>query len=429
MNAVSHARRWGLQERVCCPHCWERFAPEQCLWISQNPALRGDERLGAEQQRRFRPDRFTAEGDAIDTRGSGCQDLACPNCHLGVPRACLEMQPMFLSIIGAPGSGKSVYLGAMAAELRQLLTRDFCLSFADADPEMNAAIIGYESNLSQLTNPAGQKQQVVAIAAKVLKTDPNAFTDKVKFDSGDFLFPRPMVFTVQPTQGHTNEPKSRHFARCVCLYDNAGESFEAGRDTVLQPYTRHLAQAQALFVVIDLTQDADFQKQMRQAGCDPRAFEWTRRQDDYIHEAARRIRKFARMRETDKFRSPLIVVLTKCDAWWPVLGVPRPGNPWVRPAGARFSALDVSAIQNVSQLCAQRLRQTCPRVTNALEGFANDIVYVPVSATGWNTTFDAKGKPAIRQGEDEERHWPAVPFLYALRRIAPNLMAEIKRKG
>ena len=84
-------------------------------------AMLGDARLGPDQQLRFLPTRFSIEGAAIDPRGFACQGLACPRCHLPVPRALLEMDPLFLSILGAPGSGKSYFLTAMTWALRQTM--------------------------------------------------------------------------------------------------------------------------------------------------------------------------------------------------------------------------------------------------------------------------------------------------------------------
>ena len=64
-----------------CPHCWERFRPEETLFLSEHEDLLGDLLLGPEQQQRFPASRFTPEGDAIDARGMRCQRLACPKCH------------------------------------------------------------------------------------------------------------------------------------------------------------------------------------------------------------------------------------------------------------------------------------------------------------------------------------------------------------
>ncbi len=75
-----------LLAQVVCPHCWERFQPADVLWISEHLDLLGDPRLGPERQQRFLPSRFTITGDAIDARGMTCQHLACPHCHLPIPR-------------------------------------------------------------------------------------------------------------------------------------------------------------------------------------------------------------------------------------------------------------------------------------------------------------------------------------------------------
>jgi len=38
-----------LLSQVTCPHCWDRFLPEQVLWISEHVDLLGDPLLGPEQ--------------------------------------------------------------------------------------------------------------------------------------------------------------------------------------------------------------------------------------------------------------------------------------------------------------------------------------------------------------------------------------------
>ena len=105
VQRVAEAEPIKLLARVTCPHCWESFPPEQVLWISEHVDLLGDPMLGPERQQRFLPSRFTAHGDAVDARGMTCRSLACPHCHLPVPRAMLEMEPLFLSILGSPASG------------------------------------------------------------------------------------------------------------------------------------------------------------------------------------------------------------------------------------------------------------------------------------------------------------------------------------
>ena len=110
-----------LLPRTTCPHCWASFAPEEALWVSAHTDLLGDPRLGPDEPQRFLPTRFDVDGHALDARGLACHHLACPKCHLGMPRGLLEMEPAFVSILGTPACGKSFLLTALTWELRRLL--------------------------------------------------------------------------------------------------------------------------------------------------------------------------------------------------------------------------------------------------------------------------------------------------------------------
>src|SRR4051812_44270105 len=127
------AERIKLLPRITCPHCWHSFPSTDVLWVAFHADLKGDPQLGEEKQQRFLPTRFTPEGDALDARGHRCSALACPRCHLTIPRALLEMEPLFVSILGTPSCGKSYFLSSMIWELRRILPEQFALSFADAD--------------------------------------------------------------------------------------------------------------------------------------------------------------------------------------------------------------------------------------------------------------------------------------------------------
>src|SRR4051794_14371504 len=121
-----------LLRRVTCPHCWTAFPPENVLWIAAHPELLGDTKLGPEDPQRFLPSRFNVDGNALDSKGFVPPSLACPHCHLPAPRALLEAEPFFVSILGTPACGKSYFLTAMTWQLRSILTLEFGVSFADA---------------------------------------------------------------------------------------------------------------------------------------------------------------------------------------------------------------------------------------------------------------------------------------------------------
>ena len=132
MATTPTAERLTLQSVVTCPHCWKKFQPEESLWIAEHPDVIGDVKLGASYAKRFLPSRFTVEGDALDESGYRSSRLACPECHLEVPRALYQIAPLFFSILGAPACGKSYFLASMTWKMRQMLPSKFALSMNDA---------------------------------------------------------------------------------------------------------------------------------------------------------------------------------------------------------------------------------------------------------------------------------------------------------
>ncbi len=426
--SVAIARKHRLRTRITCPHCWQTTPPESVLWISSHPTLLGDPRLGPSAQQRFLPERFTATGEALDSRGQRCQKLACPHCHLTIPWAAVELEPIFISILGAPSSGKSVFLGAMTSALRNSLYRDFHVSFSDADPELNAQVLEYENQLQSMESP--NLEAPTAFNAKIQKTQVDAFVNLVRMDLGgeEVALPSPFVFTLQPGAGHFLEHKSLPPGRMLCLYDNGGEAFEPGRDSVKSQMTRHLGQAQALLIVIDPTQDQRFQKAMKSADCDLRHCMTTKRQETYIQEAFRRIQEFAGMRQGDKFRPPVIVIVNKYDCWHRLLPNVSKMDP-LRRTSDGFAGLLVEAISQVSNECKQLLETHCPDIVNAISSRAADVTFVPVSAAGMNTVIDdSTGSPALPPGAEPDRFWVTIPFLMGLHRVAPKLIPSLKAK-
>lgn len=93
-----------VNERIFCPHCWKESLPEDLLYLARHSALLGDDVAGPDEPKRFRPLRFTPEGHALDARGTPCHELACPKCHLLLPRAMIDTRPLVVSIVGSPQS-------------------------------------------------------------------------------------------------------------------------------------------------------------------------------------------------------------------------------------------------------------------------------------------------------------------------------------
>ena len=430
MKSVPESPHSGLLPRVTCPHCWEQFAPQNLLWVSEHTDLLGDHRLGLEQPQRFLPTRFTVSGEAVDAKGFPCHQLACPNCHLTIPRSLLELEPLFLSIFGAPASGKSYFLAALTWELRKTLPLLFRVGFSDADPVMNQQLNEYEESVFS----GASTDEPVPLANLIRKTEEQGdLYDTVSFGNQTVSYPRPFLFTVQPQPDHRNWQKAFRLARTVCLYDNAGESFQPGKDSAAAPVTRHMAQSRVLFFVFDPTQDARFQRLIGKQSPNSAPAMRTMRQEPILQEAISRIRRFAGLKQSERHKRPLVVILTKFDLWWSLLGGDPMPDPWQKARSASnademFYALDANAVDRQSQLARHVLLQTSPEIVTAAEGFAEEVTYIPVTAVGWNVSIDQKsGLPAIKPSEAAP-YWATVPFLHGLSRSIPGLIPTIAKR-
>jgi hypothetical protein len=413
-----------LLSQVTCPHCWERFVPEQVLWISEHVDLLGDPRLGPERQQRFLPSRFTIDGDAIDARGMVCRTLACPQCHLPIPRAMLEMEPLFVSILGAPASGKSYFLTAMTWHLRQVLPLHFKVAFTDADPASNRVLNECEESLFLHHDESA----LVPLGSLIRKTElQGELYDTVAYGQQTVSYPRPFLFTMQPREDHPGGEGTTP-PRMLCLYDNAGEHFQPGQDTTSSPVTRHLAQSRAILFLFDPTQDPRFRAACRSnevGGVSQRSARLSR-QETIINEAAVRIRQHAGLSHGTKYERPMIVILSKFDEW-SHLSAQGQGEPW-RTHG-NLTGVDVERIEQTSDRLRQVLKQYCPETVAAAETFAKNITYIAVSSLGKEIELDpTTGLPGVRP-KNIQPQWVTVPLLYALSRVQPALIPRLIRRS
>ena len=408
-----------LLHQVTCPHCWKTFRPEEILWVAAHIDLIGDPRLGPDQPQRFLPSRFNLEGQALDARGFPCQSLACPECHLTVPRTLLEMEPLFLSILGTPACGKSYYLAALTWQLRKVLPQ-FALSFTDVEPLINQSLTDNEEAL--FLNPRGNGYQLLASLIGKTKLQGEMY-DTVSFGTQSVLYPRPYLFGLHPMQRHyqADQPHARPAPRVMCLYDNAGEHFQPGRETTAAPVTQHLARAELLLYLFDPTQDPRFRSWMGNGQADERSS----RQEMILLEAAARIRRTLGLAANAKHDRPLIVVLTKCDAWRQKMTNSDWSDPW--KSNSECFGLDAERVEQRSDQIRTLLRKYCPDLVHAAEGFASEVMYVPVSALGHTPRQMADGI-YVRPG-DIKPIWVTIPILYGLYRWLHRMIRSLKRSA
>jgi hypothetical protein len=413
-----------LLRRTTCPHCWETFPPEEVLWVSAHSDLHGDPRLGPDRPQRFLPTRFDLDGNALDARDARCTVLACPRCHLPIPRGLLEMEPFFVSILGATGCGKSYYLAAMTWGMRQVLPDTFALGFQDADPDANRVLTGYEQSL--FLHPRGD--DLVPLGDLILKTEMQGdLYDTVSYGNQAVSYPRPFLFTLTAQERHPNAARARQLARTLCLYDNAGEHFQPGMDSAAAPGTRHLAQARLLLFLFDPTQDLRFRERCGApngpAGGPPPV---TSRQEQVLLEAAARVRRLTNLGQTEKHPRPLLVLVTKYDAWAHALeGKVLSDDPW-RPTKKQVAALDTERIAYYSDQVRNLLRETCREVVYAAESFAQQVTYFPVSALGRRPILDPRTNGWAIHPRKLRPIWATVPLLYGLSKCLPGTVAGLK---
>ncbi|NMA45610.1 MAG: FHA domain-containing protein [Lentisphaerae bacterium] len=395
------------RQGIICPHCWHRFDVDEFLFIARHQSLIGDPVLGADAAQRFLPSRFTKEGNALDVAGMSCPDMACPRCHLRIPQAASEMPPLFLSIVGATASGKSYFLTSMTWELRNTLSRNFAISFTDTDAVNNQILNDFEETVFLHADD----QELVALRKTELQGE---LYNQVLLDNMLINLPKPFMFTITPAEHHPKYEQVRQsMSRTLVLYDNAGEHFEPGMDSVDNPTTQHLLHSDTIFFLFDPTKDVRFRRRLSDVN-DPQLAATSRvqRQEIILTEMINRIKKYSGMRSGRKTAKTLIILVSKFDTWKQLLDAEVPREPWQWDADSNSCALDVATIKNVSFALRHLLEQVCPEVVSTAESFAGEVLYLPNSALGHSPELnEATGMIGIRP-RDVEPLWVAVPMLY-----------------
>lgn len=405
---------------MICPHCWHVFTPDRVVWVSQHADLLGDPVAGPEAQSRFRPTRFTPQGEALDAFDMACQVLACPRCHLVVPRVLAETSPLFLSIIGAPGSGKSHFLASMAWELRRVMSEKFAVAFNDADPGFNQCINRYEEMLFL--------QDRTDVPVRIPKTQMQGeLYDQVRLGRQAITLPRPFLFTLRPLVAEGNPPPPWR-VRLICMYDNAGEHYQPGMDSAFAPGTQHLAQSRALMFLYDPSQHPRFREACRSVSADPQlhAAARTQRQEQALAEAAARVRRYTGLAAGARHDRPLMVLVSKADMWRPLLGETLETEPLLASRlDPRRWAVDLPRIERTSIALRDLLAKHAPELVSAAEDFCQRVIYIPISSLGSGPLADARGQLLGVRPDQIRPMWVTVPLLYMLGKWSSGLVTAV----
>lgn len=424
---IRKSDRSPLLRTVTCLNCWHTFPPEDVMWLSVHPSLAGETQLpvsaiGKSEPKRFIPERFDIEGRALDAGGAACTQIACPRCRLTLPRHALELPPLIFSLLGAAGSGKSVFLASMMFTLRQRCA-SLGLRLQDADLSLNQSLLEDERRLFL----SGDSEQYRGFDEAVKKTseldDPRWRASLIEGHEARFV--PPYAFLLAPTSDHPRADEESSLTRLLCLYDNAGEHFRPGADASTTPMTRHLSKSRGMMFTFDPTRD---RRVCRQLGDLPGTGVGDERQDVVLLEAANRIREHAGIASRSRIPQPLVVILTKYDSWYQLLADAYKMEACSRYPGKEMRAISIDSVEKVSQLCREFLSRTCPEIVATADSISDEVYFVPIAAVGWDIRTNPRGVQQFR-GADVEPHWVEVPLLLLLSRTVPRLVPTLRRPG
>ena len=375
-----------------CPYCRAVSDIGDVLSVSVSSSLLGDAVLGDSEQKRFLPSHFTSNGLAIDSEGGICTEIACPRCHMALPRALLETPQVVMSVIGAAGAGKSVFLASSMWQCRQMLSSMFGVRFMDLDPVANMWINAYEEKLF-FQNDDTTLQQIE-------KTDLQAsnITRSVMLDGDSMLLPLPSFFRLQKDGDQT--------AYSLVVYDSAGEHFRAGADTHSSSVTLNMLGADSLFFMFDPSADPRFRSILNFG--EGTAHNYAQRQDSLVVELAARIRRHLGNRSLAKLSCPFIFGVAKADLLREYLPL-ETDLYCLRNSG--FYCLNMDALREVSAATERVVCAIAPELVATVHDIADETWFLPVSSLGHNPMREGVRPCDIRP------IWTELPVVLTLAKI------------
>lgn len=400
INNTSETQEYnqGPSTWITCPHCWKRFDFKEVNYISRHLDLLGDPILGADAQKRFLPVKFSARGMAIDEKGMECPEMACPHCHLKIPESVIDLPTSIFSIVGAPSSGKSYFLTTMLWQIRKCLPHYFEFNIGDVDSSFNSVLNEYESILFMNNHP----DKLVSLPKTELQG--SGYTNQIMMNGFPVDLPKPFIFALTPMHGHPRYEKDRkELQRNVILYDNAGEHFQPGHESVNNLATNHLAFSDGIIFVYDPLRDAHMQSFCDKD--DPQFQQESANQLALFYEMAARVRKFSGLQTTDKYRQPIIIAIAKFDVLKESFKLQPTNEDYLGYDEEKMEySLNLHNVTNMSFLLREKLLEIAPEFVAAAEGFSETVYFVPISSFGCSPK-----KLNEENGEDEKQALGIIP--------------------
>lgn len=375
--------------KATCPHCWASFFSGQAMFIAAHPELVGDPVLGEHVQKRLTLKEVWVEGEeAKDPKGFPVVDRACPECRLQVPAAMLVKQPRFVSMAGAPSSGKTYYITALVHSLRQQLPRDFNLLFEYASSHDIKTIDDLVSRL-YATGPQGNADQPVYL--EKTEATGGATYNQITLAGQTIDLPKPFLFALKPTPANIDyTAKAKKLHQHLAFYDCAGEHFRYDYQRQATKGTSrafgHFAHADALLFTYDPLQDLAAIQRLSQNSHDPQVKELrlVSQQDKTLEAVVQQFRSLQKLSPEARIKAPLLVCVQKYDVWGKL--IPKwaqlDATSVVRFAEAGTSALDVQELNRHSLHIRKFLHDISPMFVAQAESNFSVVRYFAVSALG-----------------------------------------------
>ena len=196
--------------------------------------------------------------------------------------------------------------------LRKELAKSFGYSLNDSDSHDVRAFQEHEKLLFFSADPS--------IPTLLKKTEEQGdLYNLVRLSGADVQLPRPFIFSLRPTEANLDAPRfGARLHQSLVLYDNAGESFEALKDTDLNArVTQHLNECDAVLFTFDPLQDPDARQRLMSVSHDPQLSQAaiSNRQETILSELINRIRRYRNLPEQKKLKPLLAVCVQKYDVW------------------------------------------------------------------------------------------------------------------
>lgn len=397
---------------IVCPHCWQKFSLDHLYYIAAHPELVGDSVLGSDAPLRFLPTIFNATGLPLDSRGMVCTDMACPRCHLRIPSTVIDVPSLYFSIVGAPASGKSYFLTSMIHRVKEGLPKYFDLAFFDADPLTNAVVSRYEQILFM-----AKKRDEIVMLPKTQQVG-SEFSSQVLLNGMTVDLPKPTLFLMQTLPSHYAHAKPNiPFPRNIVFYDNAGEHFQPGTDTVGNPASQHLPHSNGIIFLFDPTEDVRM-RPFCDVG-DPQVRDHVKVTDQGLlfSEMVSRLRRHHNLKAGEKSSVPLVVAVGKYDVWESHFSYPLRKSELVTEDKEMLSwRLNLQTVMNISFRLREKMLDVSPDLVNTAESFFERVIFVPVSSFGNFAQESESGALGIRP-DMIHPIWVETPFYVLLQQL------------